>query len=258
MALADDILASHFTLTPVSGAIELVEVRGAEGWTSPNPHPALSLMRWTARDPQLAEEALAATVKRFEEPGRGFDWMTGPREREAGLNQLFEDHGFLTPPLKIAAMARTIEPAETFPSDDEVSVRKAREDEHEACFTVMAKGFDVPDEVGRVFHRAYLSPSPLQRTDVYVAPGDGGEVQGVGYLSYIGGGGSVLLRVSSVAEEHRGRGLYKALVNRRLEDASKAGRTQAFVHAYSARSQRALEELGFETAGELELYRWRP
>ena len=44
---ADEVLAAHFTLVDVPGAIETINLEGATGWTSPNPHPVLSLMRWT-------------------------------------------------------------------------------------------------------------------------------------------------------------------------------------------------------------------
>jgi len=64
--------------------------------------------------------------------------------------------------------------------------------------------------------------------------------------------------VAATLPKARGRGIYRALIKRRLADAAKSGRKLAVVHAYSSGSRGALAELGFETAGELLLHRWRP
>jgi len=260
VTLADQILASHFTLSDVEGAIEVVSVKGAEGLTSDNPHPVLSLLRWTTTDVETARTALDEVYQRFSGASRGFDWMTGPACDEAGLTSLLAEHGFIDPPLDVAAMVRplTSQDTDSVPEVSGAAIDLAAEDEHPDCFHLMAKAFDVPPEVGEAFHRGYLNRSEKQYTDLYTLRLDSGELVGVGYVSYLNDTNAVLLRVSSVEEAHRGHGYYKALVARRLADAAKAGRTQAFVHAYSPSSKKVLAEMGFETAGSLKLHRWRP
>ncbi|GFE64942.1 hypothetical protein [Litoreibacter roseus] len=254
---ADDILESHFTLAARPGAIEPIVVDGAAGWTSPNPHPVLSLMRWTTIDPGTASLALDAVLARFRDAGQGFDWMTGPKT--AHLVPLLYERGFIAPPLDVAAMIRCVSPDIDISMPKDLRVWKVEDLQDDRISRVMARGFDVSGEVGAIFHEAYLTSSPLQTSDVYAVSADGDDAPvGVGYLSYIGDGPSVLLRVSSTLDEYRGRGIYKALVLRRLADAAKQGRTQAFVHAYSDGSQRVLSGLGFESAGSLQLHRWRP
>lgn len=256
---AEEILASHFTLVPQPGAIEPIIVDGAEGWTSPNPHPALSLMRWTTTDQTTAAAALDELVTQFREQGRGFDWMTGPRCADNGLLPLLESRGFIGPPLTVAAMVKSIAPHAEDDLPEGMRIWKVEDPNDSIIWSIMARGFDVSDDVGAVFHHAYMTPSPLQRSDVYAAALDDSDTPvGVGYLSYIGDGPSVLLRVSSTLEASRGRGIYRALVVRRLVEAAQQGRTQAFVHAYSQGSQDCLSSLGFETAGTLQLHRWRP
>ena len=258
-ATPQEILESHFTLVSQPGAIEVFDIDGADGWTSPNPHPALSLARWTTVDKDKAELALDQIVERFQEAGRGFDWMTGPRCVEHELVPLLKERGFIGAPLDVAAMARPI-PSEIVASPpDGVRVWKVEDPKDQRIWSIMAKGFDVSDDVGEVFHNAYLNRSSRQYSEVYAAAlDDNNEPIAVGYLSYIGDGPSILLRVSTTHEGSRGRGAYRALVTRRLLDAAKAGRTQAFVHAYSAGSRRGLGDLGFETVGNLQLHRWRP
>jgi hypothetical protein len=256
-ALAEEILASHFTLVAMPGAIDMIALDGADGWTSPNPHPALSLMRWTTDDPETAAAALDQLQQQFQEKGHGFDWMTGPHS--AHLVPLLYARGFIDPPLHVAAMVRDIPADFDVPVPDGIEIRKVADRGDMRVSDVMSRGFDVADAVGAIFHNAYLTPSPRQTSDVYAAYLDGNDTPvGVGYLSYIGDGPSVLLRVSSTLEDYRARGIYRALVQRRLVAAARKGRTQAFVHAYSTESQRALLDLGFLCAGILQLHRWRP
>ncbi|MEO3416384.1 hypothetical protein AAFO92_17165 [Roseovarius sp. CAU 1744] len=256
---AEEVMASHFTLVSQPGAIEAIAVDGVEGWTSPNPHPALSLICWTTDDPGEAAAALERVTERFRTEGRGFDWMTCPRCDHSGLVSLLEDQGFINPPLQIAAMVKRIEPHGKPQPPDGVHIWKVDEIADKRIWCVMAQGFDVPDDVAEIFHNAYANPSKLQRTEIYAAAVDGSDTPvGVGYLSYIGDGPSVLLRVSCTLEGNRGRGIYSAVVKRRLHDAARAGRTQAFVHAYSEESRRCLEHLGFSCVGTLQLHRWRP
>lgn len=156
-------------------------------------------------------------------------------------------------------MVKHIEPQDALPEPDGVHIWKVDDLTDGRIWGAMATGFDIPDDVAAIFHDAYATPSKLQRTDIYAAAVDGSDVPvGVGYLSYIGDGPSVLLRVSCTLEGNRGRGIYTSVVNRRLHDAARQGRTQAFVHAYSEESRRCLEHLGFHSAGTLQLHRWRP
>ncbi|RLJ36197.1 hypothetical protein BCF46_3887 [Litoreibacter meonggei] len=256
---AEEILASHFSLISQPGTIDCVNIAGADGWTSPHPHPVLSLMRWTTDDEAIATAALDEVLERCGEMGHGFDWMTGPSCAKSGLLSLLESRGFVGPPLEVTAMVRAIAPGEPLDQEAGIRIRKVSDHTDDRVWRLMAKGFDVPDEVGTIFHNAYMTSSPLQNSDVYVAMVDDDDTPvGVGYLSYIGTGPTVLLRVSCTEEGHRGRGIYRALVKRRLHDAAQQGRTHAFVHAYSEASMRGLSGLGFTDVGTLLLHRWRP
>ena len=256
---ADEVLAAHFTLANVPGAIEAIVLDGASGWTSPNPHPVLSLMRWTTPDPAQAAADLDTVLERFRPERRGFDWMTGPRCAEAGLTELMAERGFVPPALQVAAMVKELGP-ECLDAEEAVDgyrICRAPDDDRQA-WQLMASGFDVPEEVGEAYHRAYVTASPHQRTDVYKAETTStADIAAVGYLSWIADGANVLLRVSATAEQHGGKGLYRALVLARLAEAARRGARRAFVHAYSEWSQRALAQLGFSEVGRLQLHRWR-
>ena len=255
---ARDVLESHFTLVGEPGALEIIDPPGVTGWTSPDPHPALSLMRWTTQDAALAETALDGVLDRFRAEQRGFDWMTGPDE--ADLAPLLYERGFLSPALDVAAMARAIPSGYDAPATpDGMRIEKVEDATDMRFSDVMSAGFDVAPEVGAVYHNAYMKASDRQRTELYAAFVDGSrDPAGVGYLSFIGAGPAVLLRVSCVDAAHRGRGIYHALVRHRLAEAARQGRSLAFVHAYSETSGRVLDDLGFANIGTLHLHRWRP
>jgi len=254
---AQDILASHFSLSEIPREITPFDQPGVEGWTSANPHPVLSIGKWTTTDPQHAAEALDAVMQPLRAAGRGFDWMTGPQDH--GLLPLLEERGFLQPALSISAMVKQIAADETpdDPAGLTTQMIAGRRDDDVA--QIMSEGFDIPEDVGRMYHNAYVTPSALQRTDVYTATVTGSDhPMAIAYQSYIGDGPLVLLRVAATLPEARGRGAYRALIRRRLADAALQGRTYAVVHAYSQGSQTALSDMGFATAGTLELHRWRP
>ncbi|WP_299968460.1 GNAT family N-acetyltransferase [uncultured Roseobacter sp.] len=254
---ADDVLDGHFTLVSLPGMIDAISLEGARGWTSPNPHPVLSLMQWTTTNTDLAAAALDSALERFREKGHGFDWMTGPKC--AHLIPLLQGKGFIEPSLDVAAMVCAIPRDVEAPVPAGIRISRIDDPEDLRVARVMARGFDVPAEVGIIFHHAYLTPSPVQTSEVFAAfADDDDDPVGVGYLSYMADERSVLLRVSSVLESHRGRGIYRALVTHRLAAAAAQGRTQMFVHAYSDGSRAALEDLGFERIGTLQLHRWRP
>lgn len=257
---ADDILAAHFTLADVPGDIHTIQRDGAEGWSSANTHPVLSLLRWTTTDLSQAALDLDAVLDTFRAEGRGFDWMTGPLCAAAGLPALLEERGFIPPALEIAAMVRPLQRGERIDGAEVSGYRiELAASDDPRVWQVMAQGFDVPEDVGGIYHRAYVTASDLQRTEVHAAMDvSGGDIAAVGYLSWIGDGATALLRVSATAPEHRGRGLYRALVLRRLAIAAERGARAVVVHAYSERSRRALAELGFVDAGQLMLHRWRP
>ena len=253
----EQILASHFTLSDVPNEIEVFEIEGVEGWKSLNPHPVLSIGKWKTCDPEIAKAGIDRILENFKAEGRGFDWMTGPDD--AALVPLLAERGFLAPALSVAAMVKKISLNERPEDSDGISTQIIKAQRNDPVSDIMAKGFDIPLDVARIYHNAYVQPSERQRTDVYVATKTGDEQpSGIGYLSYIGDGPMVLLRVAATLSESRGCGMYRSLIKRRLADAAEAGRQIAVVHAYSEASQSALTNLGFAKAGELQLHRWRP
>ena len=68
----------------------------------------------------------------------------------------------------------------------------------------------------------------------------------------------VILAGSAVLEEHRGRGIYRSLVRRRLEDVRRDGIEAAVIQAVRSTSAPICRSLGFEEVSSQELYAWSP
>jgi predicted GNAT family acetyltransferase len=66
----------------------------------------------------------------------------------------------------------------------------------------------------------------------------------------------VLLGGAATLPEHRGRGIYSALVAKRLTDARAHGRTAAVIQAVRASSAPIVAKLGFREICSLDFYAW--
>ena len=68
----------------------------------------------------------------------------------------------------------------------------------------------------------------------------------------------IVLAGSAVLESHRGRGIYRALVKRRLADVRGEGIEAALIQAVRATSAPICRALGFEEQCTQELWSWTP
>ena len=68
----------------------------------------------------------------------------------------------------------------------------------------------------------------------------------------------VILAGAAVLEEHRGRGIYRSLVRRRLEDVRGEGIEAAVIQAVRSTSAPICRSLGFDEVCSQELYAWSP
>lgn len=100
--------------------------------------------------------------------------------------------------------------------------------------------------------------SILERHDVrlFVA-WDGPAPAGVASYRRLGGEAAYLMG-SVVLPSHRGRGLYRALIEARLADLADQGVPIAVTHAREATSAPILERLGFATEFRYTVHRWGP
>jgi GNAT superfamily N-acetyltransferase len=215
---------------------------------SPTPtHAAVSRVRTTADglDATIAEVRALLREAGYVQCG----WYLGPACRPDGLAAALVGRGFLPavrPPFEplFRAMALTVPPPR--PESDGVESRPVRDLEE---FTrALRLGMDVFGESAEDTAR-WLSAAPAlwnhdngvaQLTQVAYADG---HLAGFGFASP--GPAAVLLGGGAVLPAFRGRGVYRALVASRWEQAVRIGKPALTVHA-GAMSRPILARCGFE------------
>jgi len=178
-------------------------------------------------------------------------WLVGPSCRPEGIGESLLERGFVPatrPPFEPASTAMALsKPPVIAAASAGIEVRLARDvDEYRRAIQIAMEAFNESPEDAAGWLEAV--PSLWEAHDgvntfTHVAFLDGRPV-GFGFASAVGGG--VLLGGSGVLEAARGRGVYRALVAARWEEARRLGHEGLIIHA-GAMSKPILERCGFET-----------
>lgn len=192
-------------------------------------------------------EALYAEVHERVPPHKSLAWWIDPDARPADLRERLIALGATVPPTghTLHAMACVEEPAV---GNTGVEVTRVETfDDHLAAVGIMWDAFDVPQEQReaqrphlRTEHEAGVEAGGVM---TFLARVDG-KPAGVGRSIYSDRG--VFLIAGSVAEWARGRGIYRALVRARWDDAVARGTPALVTEAMPDTSYPILKRLGFE------------
>jgi predicted N-acetyltransferase YhbS len=198
-------------------------------------------------------EALLAETRALIPPEKLTTWWIGPSARPADVVERLEALGLRTPHDRVSqlsALARTEEPAE-IPAGVEVR-RVETYDDFAAAREVQWDAFETPEQrraASRPHLRADFDESmrfgvPI----VYVGSIDG---RTAGTAMAIPSERGIFLIAGSVAPWARGRGLYRALVRARWDDAVERGTPALVTQANPKTSYPILRRLGFEEVCEI-------
>lgn len=252
-ARVEALISSHFTVPAIPGRLELLSIPGIQGWQSSIKYPVTSLVRWVGSDPGTLPSQLKKTCEHFDGSRTPFTWLSGPRCRAAGIHPVLLQAGFKKLE-EIAGMLLSLSVDISW-HDDSVHTWEITDRMDQRVPRIMAESFRTSDEVAHFYHEAYTEGQGHQRSQMFAAaPRDEKEPLAVAYLSHIPESKAVLMRAGGTLEAHRGKGLYKSLVMRRLKEAKKAGYDYAFVHAYRRTSAPVFARLGFREICALDLY----
>jgi GNAT superfamily N-acetyltransferase len=120
---------------------------------------------------------------------------------------------------------------------------------------MMARAYGLPLDVMRLFNEILAAASERIKSRGYFAYVSGTEAPVAwSYLGYIPDSATVLLGGAATLEEHRGQGIYTALVARRIADARADGRTAAVIQADRKTSAPICAKLGFREICGLEIF----
>jgi GNAT superfamily N-acetyltransferase len=192
-----------------------------------------------------ADAVIDRTIAHYASKGLAFRWVVGPYTTPADMGARLERRGFV----RWAARAMSCDPRSArIAVAPGVRVVEAGEREIDDWCRVCAEGWGSEDRMTR--YRALLS-TPERKHRLFLAYD--GDVPAA-TAAYVTHPRSAYLIGGVVLPAHRGRGLYRALVRARLDDAAARGYTLATTLAREKTSAPILERLGFETACHFTMY----
>jgi GNAT superfamily N-acetyltransferase len=254
-ALIEAVESSLQVYPPVSGLSEDLGVKGVRGRVTDLSHPLANIVGMA----NIAPDDVAATLKivrnRYSGGRKAYGWVTGPLTRPHDLGERLVASGLK----KIDEMAGMVltDLAVPIAVDPKVDIREATLHEAQAASAMMGRAYDMPEEVARFFNVLLAMTGSKVKNSGYFAYVDGGsEPVGWSYLVYLPDSPIVLLGGAATLPEHRGRGIYSALVAKRLADARADGRSAAVIQAVRSTSAPIAAKLGFREVCGLEFYAW--
>jgi len=240
---------------PVSGLSEDLAVQGVRGRVTDLSHPLANLVGMADIAPEDVDATLTMVRNRYSRGRKAYGWVTGPLTRPHDLGARLVASG-LKKEDEMAGMVLT-DLAVPIAVDPTVEIREATLHEAQAASAMMARAYDMPEEVARFFNVLLAMTDSKVQNRGYFAYVDGGtEPVGWSYLVYLPDSPIVLLGGAATLPEHRGRGIYSALVAKRLADARADGRSAAVIQAVRSTSAPIAAKLGFREVCGLEFYAW--
>jgi len=249
-AMSRDEILAEIILRPRDAFVPLPDLRVVErpGWrqlvTPSVKAGGFNDVSFAQIPEEEADAVIDATIAEYRALGCKFVWRVGPdssQHLKAKLAARGGTYGLA------CGMACTTEMTSM-----EEDVREVDASTVDVFTRTMAAGWGMDPEPLYLANRlAVASPSH----HLYVAYCDGQPAAAAGAVMFAR---SVYLIGGVTLERFRGRGMYRALVERRLADASRHGIMLATSHARAETSAPILEKLGFETLCHYDNYSFTP
>lgn len=244
---------SHALFEEAPGLHVPLGIAGVRGFSSALRHPIANRVVPDGLSADTAEAAIEAVDRRFTELERPYGWILGPSRRPPDLAERLARRG-LVKILEQAGLALT-DLSLPVPAARDVEVRTASPEEQRAHAGALAEAFRLPEAA--VLHNLAVREGAREgvRSVSYLAFVEG-EAAPAAFadLVWLPGTHIVLLGGAATRREHRGRGVYRALLRRRLEDARADGAEAAIVLAIRTTSAPILCRLGFEEVCGFEIW----
>lgn len=191
-----------------------------------------------------ADAIIDETIASYRRLGLLFRWTVRPGDKPDDLAERLERRGLVrSEGLAMARATSGVPPADEGPiTVDEVTLANVDDFTH-----VMAEGWGADPAQLDPLHRKMLT-DPASRSHLFVARYEGAAAAVAGYSAL---DRSAYLVGAVALPAHRGRGLYRALVNARLRHAEARGLPLATSVARSDTSAPILARLGFEVVASM-------
>jgi hypothetical protein len=220
---------------------------------------------WTDLDESTADAAIASAVAYFGGLGRSFEWKHHGYDRPDDLPDRLRAAGFEPEEQEALVVGEVAEVRARLagaPAPEGVTIRRLRDDDEgraadwDAVGVLHTAVWDEPSD-GYVAALAAEHAAAPSATSVWLAVADDGTVVCAARANFHEGTDFVSLWGGSTLTEWRGRGIYKALVSRRADEAAERSYRYLQVDA-SPDSRPILERLGLRQLTTTTPYMWRP
>jgi GNAT superfamily N-acetyltransferase len=209
---------------------------------------------YTALDETSAAAAVDRQVAYFQGLGRDFEWKLHDHDRPASLGRLLQERGFEPGAAEVIMSLDLSQSRLASPALDGYSVRPLNDAESLDAVTSVQNAVWTNEDLGwlsaSLARERAAQPQSIRFHVVWSAglPVCAGWTRLHGRFASLFGG--------STLPEHRGRGLYRALLASRLDEARRRGASFALVDA-GPMSRPILTRLGFEPLTGTTPFVWR-
>jgi GNAT superfamily N-acetyltransferase len=229
---------------------------GVRGRRTPLPMPYTNLVGVEGPGVTVPDVSIEAVLEEFQSRGAAFGWLIGPNSPE-GLAARLKGRG-LERAEEFAGLALTDLNTE-IPVSDIVSVREVGREEEEAFSDLLSRAFGLPPEMVAFLNEIlYFAGSEVRARNYFAYVAGVEEPVGTASTIYAARDPIAVLAGSAVLEEHRGQGIYRTLVRRRLDDVRAEGTEAAVIQAVRSTSAPICRASGFEEVCAQELWAWSP
>ncbi len=239
--------AGEASVTPLS-------IPGLRGRATPISTPYTNLVGVDKASVEIAEESIDMVIDEFRGRDQMFGWLIGPRT-PPDLPARLEAKGFCRAE-EFAGLVLT-DLNRPITAGDDITVREAGPEDEELFSSLLSAAFGLPPEMVEFLSRILYFAKTEIRCRNYMAYRAGVD-EPIGVASTIDDPNApiIILGGSAVLEPHRGKGVYKALVARRLADARAEGTEAVVIQAVRSTSAPICRTLGFEEVCAQSLYAW--
>ncbi len=252
--LVPAIESSLHVYPPEPGLTTDLGVPGVQGRVTALSHPLANLVGMARLDDETADATILRVTQRYARENLAFGWVVGPGTTPLDLKRRLQRNGMDTI-AHLAGMALT-DLGIPIAANPAVRIREITPHEAAAESDMMGRAYGMPTDVVELFARL-LGSGRLQSRG-YFASLAGDAPVAWSYLVYLPSSPIVLLGGAATLPEARGKGIYSALVKRRLDDARADGREAAVIQADRDTSAPICAKLGFRELCSLEVLGWSP
>lgn len=248
-----------FRVPKGEASITPLNIPGVRGRSTPisTPYTNLVGVAETGRDGEtITDKTIDRVIDDFRQRNEMFGWLIGPRT-PTDLPARLEAKGFVRAE-EFAGLALTDlnRPA---PANDHITVREVGKEDEQQFASLLSAAFGLPPEMVAFLSRIlYFAETEIRARNYFASYQGVDDPVGVATMIYAPNSPIMIMAGSAVFEAHRGKGVYKAMVTRRLADAKAEGIEAVVIQAVRSSSAPICRSLGFEEVCEQSLYAWSP